>query len=125
MKEIYGQLKYYWIHHVKMAYVLSLWAFLAVAIYFNYQFDFENSILRVRIHTASYPILVAVYYLIPYLYAFILYAVFYNAWHIFKQRKFWIPVLVGIAALTLNEVFYWHYEWIENNITVHENMQFT
>jgi hypothetical protein len=125
MKEIYAQLKYYWLHQVKWPYIISLWAFLAIAIYFNYQYDFENSILRVRMHTPSYPVLVAAYYLIPYLYAFIMYAVFYNSWHIFKQKEFWIPVLVGIAALTLNEVFYWHYQWIENNITVHEDMQFT
>ena len=125
MKEIYLQLKHYWIHNIKIAYLISIVTFLAIAIYFNYQFDFENSILRIRTRTLSYPFLVAAYYLIPYLYAFVMYALFYDAWRIFKQWKFWIPVLVSIVALTLNEAFYWHYQWIQNNITIHEDMQFT
>src|ERR1700757_5531738 len=101
MKDIYSQLKHFWIHDVKIAYLISLWAFLAVAVYFNYQYDFENSILRVQNRHTDYCFLAAAYYGIPYLYAFLLYAFFYKAWHIFTQRKFWIPVLTGIIALPL------------------------
>jgi hypothetical protein len=106
MKEIYAQLKYYWIYNVKGYYLASLGAFLAIAIYFNYQFDFENSVLRVRERTENYTFFVIAYYSIPYLYAFVMYALFYNAWHIFRQWKFWLPVLTAIASLTLDESFY-------------------
>src|SRR6202012_3549020 len=116
--------KDYWIYHVKVSYLISLWGFLAVAVHFNYQFDFENSILRVRDRTESYTFLVIIYYSVPYLYAFIMYALFYNAWHIFKQWKFWVPVLAAVAALTLDESFYWHLAWIEQNIVRPENMNF-
>jgi hypothetical protein len=125
MKEIYSQLKHYWIHDIKIAYLVSLWVFLAVAIYFNYQFDFENSILRIRSRTGSYAFLVIVYYSVPYLYAFAMYALFYNAWHIFKLWKFWLTVVTAIAGLTLNEAFYWHFQWIQNNMKVFEDRQFS
>ena len=124
MKEIYAQLKYYWIYNVKGYYLASLGAFLAIAIYFNYQFDFENSVLRVRERTENYTFFVIAYYSIPYLYAFVMYALFYNAWHIFRQWKFWLPVLTAIASLTLDESFYWHLAWIEQNVARPENMNF-
>jgi hypothetical protein len=125
MREIYYQLKDYYLRQVRMAYVISLWIFLAVAIYFNYQYDFENSILRTQNRAGIYPLLVFAYYSIPYVYAFITYAWFYNAWYIFKLRKFWMPVLVGLAALTLNESFYWHLQWIETHINGSADMNFT
>lgn len=125
MKEIYYQLKNYWIKDVKVAYLISLWLFLGIAIYFNYQLDFENLILHPECRTNIYPFLIVAYYGIPYLYAFVLYAYFYNAWHIFRLKKFWVPTLVAITALTLNETFYWHLKWIETHISILADMNFT
>lgn len=116
MIKIFHQLRSYVKNDLKIAYLLSLWVFLAVALYFNYHYDFENVYLRPQKRTGIYAFLLIFFYGIPYMYAFVMYAYFYKHWSIFKQKKFWLPFLMGLFTIILNEKFYYHLDWIEAHI---------
>lgn len=116
MVKIFHQLRSFVKNDVKIGYILSLFFFLAIAIYFNYEYNFENLILRPQKRTNTYVLLLLVFYGFPYMYAFVMYAFFYRHWEIFSQRKFWLPVLMSLFIVILNEKFYYHLQWIEEHV---------
>ena len=82
--------------------------FIGLAIYFNYHFDFEDSILD------SYQVnwwasgLYFLYFFIPYFVVIGLYSLFYPDFCQRANNSFWIKSIFGIALISLKVWFFYH-----------------
>ena len=78
MKQLLSYLRRYYHEEVNLWYFLTMGVILGVCIYFNYQFDFENSILDSFVYQPVHVPIMFCFYGSIYLVAVLLYAVFYK-----------------------------------------------
>jgi len=114
MRIIINYLKKYLEGHFHLKLYLSVAVFLSVCTYFNYKYDFEDSILDsytgselkwlfMFMHM-SFPFLVTCVFL--YLYKI------ETSW--VKSKEFWIKFFVGFAIISFDRQFYYFYDIIKS-----------
>ena len=124
MRHIWYYLASFFREEFNWKYYLTLAIFLGICIYFNYQLNFEDGILRGFSHTPIHSLLVFIYYAIPYYFAALNYAYFYKRFDFVQSIKFWGISLFGISILTMNETFYLHRPIIESFFPVLSEYRF-
>lgn len=113
MNSILGYLKKYLKEHFHFKLYVSIAIFLTVCIFFNYKYDFEDSILNsytgselkwlfMFLHM-SFPFLVACGFL--YLYNI------ERTW--LRSKEFWVKFIVGFAIISFDRQFFYFYEVIK------------
>ncbi len=117
MKQLVTLVREFVREEVKPGYALTLLGFLAVAITLNYSFQLET---RMRIATWGSPMAMVwyfIFYAIPYTFAVVPYAFWYNRRDIFRSGTFWIFSVSAIAILSINAGFIWHIPLIRATVT--------
>lgn len=108
MKSIINYLKQYVREHFNVKLYISIAAFLAVCIAFNYHYDFEDGVID------SYygkPIQVLYFFLfqaVPYYTVCFLVYYFTSMKSFIKERGFWITSLIGLLVLAIDRSFHFH-----------------
>ncbi len=124
MKKIWDYLLAFFKEDFNLKFYLIQTIFLAFCIYFNYKYDFENTILESYKRTVWHFIFTFVYYGIPYYFTAITYAFMHPQANYLKLKKFWFVSFIAILTLTFNECFFWHRVWLEHTFEVFSEMWF-
>lgn len=108
MREIIGFIREFLRTEYKPGYFLSLLFFLAGSIALNYTFHIET---RMRIASWGSPLAVLCYFIfygIPFAYAVLTYAHWYNKRELFRSSRFWIVSVAALLILSINGGFSYH-----------------
>ncbi|MFK7810548.1 MAG: CPBP family intramembrane glutamic endopeptidase [Saprospiraceae bacterium] len=90
---------------------------LAIAIFFNYKYDFEDSILDRHYGEHIYFFYSFLYYGAAYYYVIALYFIFKRDLGQLKNRAFWISSLFFIGMLAFKSWFWWGLNYIPEDVT--------
>lgn len=116
MKTILKYLKDFWkIDFDPPVYLLTILG-LSVAIFFNYKYDFEDSILDSYYKQNIYFFYSFLYYGAAYYYVIALYLIFKRDIPKLKTRAFWISSLFFIGLLSFKSFFWWGTNWIPKGL---------
>lgn len=79
---------------------------LSIAIYYNYQVDFENTVLKGYEGQSIHILYCFLYYFLPYSISVLAYSFFYKKTAILKNFRFWAWTVFSMACLSFDEHFY-------------------
>jgi len=113
----------YLVNHLKEDFNLKqygfVFIFLAVVLYINYKFDFDDRVLRSQLGFTKF-----IFYFLFYAsaYYFTLFVTYQRRVNFFSNKTFWIKSLIGIAALSLDSSVPFLRGWI--NFFFEPSLQF-
>lgn len=116
MKQLLGYFKAFFKETFNLGYFLFLACFLTGIVWFNYHYDFENTVIEAYARQPIYNLYVFLFYAFPYFVALIAYTLFYKKLHLLKSVGLWSLSLFAMVVLTINETFFMHKTWIEEHI---------
>ncbi len=108
MKQIIGYLRKYWAQHFHLGFYLSTAVFLALCIFLNYKFNFENGFIDSHYKTwKSFPLMSLTMF--PFLVICGLMYLFglNRAWT--KSREFWLLFVMAVLIIGFQRSFSLHY----------------
>lgn len=88
--------------------VLFLGSFLALAIWFNYEYRFEKRILDSAYETNRYFFYNMAYYMAPYLVGALAIGLFSGKWDFWKKGGFWLVLLIFAGAQSIDSWYHWY-----------------
>jgi len=90
---------------------------LAFAIFFNFKYDFEDSILDSFARQPIYFALLLLYFGLAYFYVIGVYKIFGKEIAGIKEPRFWIFAFFLIAVISFKNYFWWNTTWIPKDLT--------
>jgi hypothetical protein len=130
MKKILADLKDHVREDFRWDFYLTFSLFIAICIYLNYRWDFEDSVIDAWQGTWWHPTFFFLFYAFAYLSVVGMYAWFYNKLALFRSPEFWWKMCLGLAFLSLRSGFplmetllndvshfglkYWLYKLVKN-----------
>lgn len=114
MRSLWNYLKQYLDKHFHWGLYLSVFVFLAICTYFNFKYDFENSVIDAYHQTWMHWPLMSVFMAFPYFVICCLLSIFgvNRQWH--KSREFWLLFVFGFLLLGFSRTFHYHYALIDH-----------
>ncbi len=112
MRKIIGYFKSFWKEEVKLSYLLVIIGFLALSIFFEYNYKLTSNILHPYRKTHSHYFANIIFFSIPVLFSVLAYIYFYKRADLFKNTTFWFVLLYIVSAFSLRGYVYQHRDWI-------------
>lgn len=116
MRKLLNYFREFFTEEWNPGFFLFLTLFLTGMVWFNFHYDFENSVLETYERQPIYNLYVFLFYAFPYYVTFVAYALFYQKYHLLRSGGFWLLSLFAMGVLTINETFYGHKVWIADNL---------
>lgn len=113
MKEILDYLKKYIKEHFHLGLYTSVILFLTTTTYFNYIFDFEDSIIDSFRGTLWHWLYMSLFMGFPFLTICLLTHWWGQEKTWIKSKEFWLLFVLGFVLLGFNRTFYFHDEWMK------------
>lgn len=114
MQQIWDYLKKYILNHFDIRLYTSLVIFLVVCTYFNYTYDFEDSVIDSYRKTPWHWMFMSIYMSLPFLFICIMLYVFDINRHWIRSREFWLLFIFGFLIIGFSRSLYLHYALIEH-----------
>ncbi|MFY0672104.1 MAG: CPBP family intramembrane metalloprotease [Bacteroidia bacterium] len=86
----------------------TLSVFLIIAIWFNYEYNFERGILDREQNRSLYFIYNMLYYAVPYLFGAFALSIFKNDWSFWSKGGFWLVLFIFCFSLSLDAWYKWY-----------------
>ncbi|MEO9965294.1 MAG: hypothetical protein ABJF11_05880 [Reichenbachiella sp.] len=114
MYQIWAYLKRYLQEHFHLGLYLSVGLFISICIYFNFAYDFEDSIIDSYSRTWLHWLFMSLFMAFPFLLTCVGLSIFKINTIWFRSREFWLLFVFGFLILGFSRSFYYHYSWIEH-----------
>lgn len=114
MKQLWSYLNKYLQDHYHLGLYLSVGIFLSVCTYFNFTFDFEDSIIDAHRKTLWHWFYMTIYMGFPFLATCVFLSLFNINRTWYRSKEFWLLFLFGFTILGFSRSLYFHYSWIEH-----------
>jgi hypothetical protein len=112
MRKIFFYLKTFWQEEVKLSYLFTIMAFLALCIFLEYNFNLATDLMHPYKRKFSYFIANILFYSLPVFFAIFTYIYFYKRKDLIKNTSFWLVLLFIIVSYAFRAYFYYHKAWI-------------
>ncbi|WP_109832268.1 CPBP family intramembrane metalloprotease [Reichenbachiella versicolor] len=114
MKQIFAYLQKYWKAHYHLGFYLTTAIFLAVSIYFNYKYNFENGYIDSFYRQWTKLPLMSITTMLPFLVICGFMYVFNINRTWVKSKEFWILFLLAFVLIGFQRSFFLHYYLIDD-----------
>jgi hypothetical protein len=108
MKKIFKFFRKHLAEDFNAGYYLVVMAFLATCLICNYVFDFEDSVIDQVHGTGKGFFYTAIFYGLPYYFAFLNYVLFYRRWELLKDYRFWAKSLFLVLIFSFDSNYTFH-----------------
>lgn len=112
MRKLYSYLKIFFKEEVKLSYLLVIAGFLALSIFFEYNYHLSSKLMGPYRRTLNHFFVNILFFSIPVFFSVLTYIYFYKRKDLFKNTTFWFVLLYIICAFAFRSYFYQHKDWI-------------
>ena len=113
MRKLFGYLKSFLTHEVKLPYLLVIMGFLALSIYLEYHYHLTLNFISPHRATLYHFFANIVFYCIPLLFSVFAYILFYKRNELFLNARFWIVVLFIICSFAFRMYLYQYVDLVK------------